>query len=144
MSSQAPPEMELSDERLDKLAERVADRLGERIAAYLAAEPPPPERVDAATVARALGVHRSWVYDHAEELGALRLGDGPRPRLRFDLEAARTAASRFAGEKSPAAESRTANGKPPPPAGEQRARLPAPLPSAGRVLQIRGPSEDAA
>jgi hypothetical protein len=39
--------------------------------------------VDAATLAAEFGVERDWVYAHAEELGALRLG-GPKGRLRFD------------------------------------------------------------
>ena len=30
------------------------------------------------------GVGRRWVYDHADYLGAKRLGAGKRPRLRFD------------------------------------------------------------
>jgi hypothetical protein len=38
----------------------------------------------AAEVARRSNVERSWVYAHADELGVIRLGDGPRPRLRFD------------------------------------------------------------
>ena len=38
----------------------------------------------AAQVAARLGVQRTWVYAHANELGVVRLGDGPRPRLRFD------------------------------------------------------------
>jgi hypothetical protein len=33
-----------------------------------------------------LGVDRGYVYEHAVELGAWRLGSGPRARLRFDLE----------------------------------------------------------
>jgi hypothetical protein len=41
--------------------------------------------VDAARVAEHLGVSRDYVYEHAAELGALRLGSGPRARLRFDL-----------------------------------------------------------
>jgi hypothetical protein len=41
--------------------------------------------VDAATVAAFLGVDRGWVYEHAGELGACRLGSGPRARLRFSL-----------------------------------------------------------
>ncbi len=40
--------------------------------------------VDAAEVARRLGVERSWVYAHADEIGGIRLGNGPRARLRFD------------------------------------------------------------
>lgn len=41
--------------------------------------------VDAAEVARRLGWTRGTVYARADELGAVRLGDGPRARLRFDL-----------------------------------------------------------
>jgi hypothetical protein len=40
---------------------------------------------DAAEVARRLRVHENWVYAHADELGAIRLGDGEKARLRFDL-----------------------------------------------------------
>jgi len=43
------------------------------------------ELVDAAAVASYLGVARSYVYEHAAELGARRLGRGPRARLRFSL-----------------------------------------------------------
>jgi hypothetical protein len=57
----------------------------------------PPERetplgdqtsalVTAAEIARRFGLRREWVYGHADRLGAVRLGDGPRPRLRFDPE----------------------------------------------------------
>lgn len=42
------------------------------------------ELVDAAEVARRFGRSRGWVYDNAGALGAVRLGDGPRPRLAFD------------------------------------------------------------
>lgn len=44
--------------------------------------------VDAAELARTFGIERSWVYSHAIELGAVKLGDGPKPRLRFDPEVA--------------------------------------------------------
>jgi hypothetical protein len=59
------------------------------------------ELLTAAEVARRHGVDRSWVYAHADELGALRLGDGPKPRLRFDPERVRDALdARSAGEGS--------------------------------------------
>jgi hypothetical protein len=45
----------------------------------------PTTLVDAETVARYLAVDRDWVYAHAAELGARRLGSGPRARLRFSL-----------------------------------------------------------
>jgi hypothetical protein len=41
---------------------------------------------DAAEVARRLRVHENWVYAHAQELGVIRLGQGERARLRFNLE----------------------------------------------------------
>jgi hypothetical protein len=47
--------------------------------------------VDAATLAAELGVERSWVYEHADELHPVRLGNGSKPRLRFDVLAVRTA-----------------------------------------------------
>ena len=41
---------------------------------------------DAAEVALRLRVHENWVYAHAQELGVIRLGQGEKARLRFDLE----------------------------------------------------------
>jgi hypothetical protein len=45
-----------------------------------------PKLVEAAMVASRLGRSRDWVYLHATELGAVRLGDGDRPRHGFDPE----------------------------------------------------------
>jgi hypothetical protein len=44
--------------------------------------------VDAAELARRFGIERSWVYSHAIELGAVKLGSGAKPRLRFDPQVA--------------------------------------------------------
>jgi hypothetical protein len=44
--------------------------------------------VDAAALAERLGVSRDFVYEHKLELGGVALGTGPRPRLRFDPDAA--------------------------------------------------------
>jgi hypothetical protein len=41
---------------------------------------------DTSAVARMLGVSEEWVRDHAGELGAIRLGDGPRGALRFERD----------------------------------------------------------
>jgi hypothetical protein len=46
------------------------------------------ELIDAAELARRFGIERAWVYSHAIELGAVKLGDGAKPRLRFDPEVA--------------------------------------------------------
>jgi hypothetical protein len=70
--------MTLDREDIELIAARVAERLSGEM-------PTPAARLaDARTVARELGVDRDWVYSHARELGAVRLG-GERGRLRFDL-----------------------------------------------------------
>jgi hypothetical protein len=53
-----------------------------------------------AELAEWLAVERSYVYEHAAELGALRLGTGPRARLRFDLEEVRARLTCPAGRGS--------------------------------------------
>lgn len=65
----------MTGQELELLADLVASRLEERLA--------PDRLLDAAEVAGRLGVDRSYVYDHAAELGGRRLGDGPKARLRF-------------------------------------------------------------
>jgi hypothetical protein len=58
--------------------------------------------VDASELARRFGIERSWVYSHAIELGVVKLGEGPKPRLRFDPEIAARVLRRAGG--SPAAD----------------------------------------
>jgi hypothetical protein len=66
---------------LDRLADQIADRLAVRLAGLIREHPEP--LVDAGEIARIYGKTRSWVYEHAGELGAIRLGTGSRPRLGF-------------------------------------------------------------
>lgn len=73
--------VELTPEQLDVVAQRVAALLQPAV-------PTVVPLVDARTVAQALGVSRDTVYARAEELGGQRVGDGERPRWRFDLEKA--------------------------------------------------------
>jgi hypothetical protein len=68
----------------DRLAELVAGRLRGFVADLAAQVPEPGRLVDAHAVARLTGMSERWVYDHADELGAIKAGDGTRPRLRFD------------------------------------------------------------
>jgi len=44
-----------------------------------------PVRVDANEIARRFSLSRSWVYEHAADLGAVSIGTGSRPRLRFNV-----------------------------------------------------------
>ena len=61
---------------IEAIAVRVVELLREQAAT-------PGRMLSATEVARRYGVSRSWVYEHAERLGAFRLGTGPRARLRF-------------------------------------------------------------
>lgn len=75
----------LDDETIERLARRVAELLSERERSASATGPDRPGRLlSAAQVAERWQIDREWVYAHADELGAMRLGTGPRPRLRFD------------------------------------------------------------
>ncbi len=71
--------MTLDEATVDAIAHRVAELL-------TAGRGDGPALIDAAEVARRYGVTRSWAYDHAAQLGAVRLGNGTRPRLRFHPE----------------------------------------------------------
>lgn len=75
-------ELRIAPESIEAVAQRVA----ELVAAAPEEPASRPERITAEEVSRWWGVSRRWVYDHAEELGARRMGSGRRPRLRFDSE----------------------------------------------------------
>ena len=77
---------------VDAVARRVVHLLEERDQAARFRE-----LVDAQTIAAILGVSRSTVYEHAELLGAIEVGNGSRPRLRFDVDQARAAWTHKAG-----------------------------------------------
>jgi hypothetical protein len=73
------PELRLSPESVEALARRLAELLGPSDETRK-----PRKLISAEAVSDWWGVGRRWVYDHADELGARRLGTGKRPRLRFD------------------------------------------------------------
>ena len=66
------------------LDDATIERLADAIAARLRDDRADGELIDAAEVARRFGVTRAWVYENATDLGAIPLGSGDRPRLRFD------------------------------------------------------------
>jgi hypothetical protein len=72
--------MELDRDDIEQLAQRLAELLADKAVESRQQE----GLVDAAAVARLLGVSRATVYAKADELGAVRLGNGKRARLRFD------------------------------------------------------------
>jgi hypothetical protein len=69
--------------------EQLADLVAERVLARLAdvdTSSRSSSLIDAHEAGRRLGRSATWVRRHADQLGAVRLGDGPRPRLAFDPE----------------------------------------------------------
>jgi hypothetical protein len=74
---------------VDELADRLSAVLVQRVLDAIRAEGLIPRASEAEAwlsakdVAKRLRMSREWVYQHAEELGASRIGNGRRPRLRF-------------------------------------------------------------
>lgn len=87
----ASPLIKLDPQTVEAIARRVAELLEKRGLQRR-------ELVDAAELARRLGIERSWVYSHAIELGAVKLGKGAKPRLRFDPEVAARALRKVDGK----------------------------------------------
>jgi hypothetical protein len=70
----------LDEDDIDAIAARVADKL--RL---------PHGLVKIEEICDLFGLSRRWVYDHKDVLGAVRLGVGPKARLRFDVHRVRAA-----------------------------------------------------
>ena len=78
-----------SDDPISALADQIADRLAVKLGMRLmegaaTAESDPRGLSTARQVAAHYDVGVRFVYQHADELGCIRLGGGRRPRLRFD------------------------------------------------------------
>ena len=86
--------MTLDPDDIESIATRVVELLRDDVPAS------PSRLADAAEVARELGVDRDWVYAHARDLGATRLG-GDRGRWRFDLARIRRDLACPVGQQGP-------------------------------------------
>lgn len=71
------------------LVEAIARRVAELLRADLTGHHSMERWVSASEIARRFGVSRTWVYENADALGALRIGGRSNNRLRFDSEAVR-------------------------------------------------------
>jgi hypothetical protein len=125
----------ITDAQLHQLANLICERL-QRQANGLPVNPdrvsPNRSLVDAQELARTLGVSRSTIYEHSDELAAVEVGGGKRPRLRFDPVTALEAwTRRSAGGGSQVSGS-------PVVAGVRRVRRSTRSGTSGRLLPIRG------
>jgi hypothetical protein len=91
--------LEVDERFIEAIATRVVGLLEERSLSSAASA----SWLTAEQVARLLGVERDFVYQHAVKLGARKLGDGSRSRLRFRLEDIEAAipARRAGGRRRP-------------------------------------------
>lgn len=55
-----------------------------------------------AKLAKYLDLNPAYIYEHADELGAIRIGDGPKARIRFDLDTAKAALKQLHATREPA------------------------------------------
>jgi len=119
------PVVRLAEDQVQDIVDRIVERLAPRLAAR------GDGLVDAATIARELGVKRATVYAHKDELGAIEIGSGSKPRLRFDRKRA------VEGWKSGAmsGEVQAASTTP-----KQKVRPPGRATFGVRLLPVKGPS----
>jgi hypothetical protein len=89
---------------VDAIARRVVELLEGGRARLGAADPGADAQGVCLTVSQVASryhVSRSWVYAHQRELGAMRLGQGPRARLRFDARVVAEAITTFDESQRP-------------------------------------------
>jgi hypothetical protein len=104
------------DDLVERRAALVAQRLRDTVAC------PATELLDSAALAERLGRSREWVYDHADELGAVRLGSRSTfewPTCWERLKSARAEKDRCGSERSRSAEDPGRTDRPSPRAGDR-------------------------
>jgi hypothetical protein len=120
--------IDLHPRTVEQIAQRVAQLLRQDQLTTLAN--PAHQDTSLLTVkelARHFKLNPAWVYEHAQELGAIRTGNGPKARMRFNLH---TATQALQQHHQPAT--------PPSPARPRSSRL-GPYRSDAPVLQPRDP-----
>ena len=80
--------VELTPQTVEQIASRVAQLLLHHQPPAPASLAPTPAWMTAKGLAHHLKLNPAWVYEHANELGAIRTGTGPKARIRFDLHTA--------------------------------------------------------
>ena len=89
IASEALPAMELSPRCVEAISARVVELLAERVRDLQY----PASLIDVRELARRTRLSRTWIYEHASQLGAIRFGEGPKARLRFNPERSRLCSS---------------------------------------------------
>jgi hypothetical protein len=95
--------VELTPQAIEQVAGRVAQLLRHDLMRTEANPAPQAGWMTAKELASHLHLNPAWVYEHADELGAIRTSDGPKARIRFDLHTATEALKRHQRQTAPAA-----------------------------------------
>ena len=95
--------VDLTPQAVEQVANRVAALLQRQQHNQQQAQTREPTgMLTVSELAQHLHLHRAWVYEHADELGAIRVGNGPKARIRFDLHTAKGALQRQQAGRGPA------------------------------------------
>ncbi len=120
--------VDLTPQAVEQVASRVAQLLRHDQLRAEANAPSGPTWMTAKELALHLKLNPAWIYEHAEELGAIRTGGGPKARMRFDLHTATEALKRH---------QRQAPTPAPTPRSQRTAPRPGPYPADAPLLEIR-------
>jgi hypothetical protein len=120
--------IELAPQTVEQIASRVAQLLRQHEPPAEPSRQPASAWMTAKELAHHLKLNPAWVYEHAEELGAIRTGTGPKARIRFDLHTAMQALKEH--QRQPAAAIRPRRTPAP---------RPTPYPADAPLLQVRDP-----
>jgi hypothetical protein len=94
--------VDLTPQAVEQVAARVAQLL--HLQQQNQEQDQPRDPVGMLTVsqlANHLHLNRAWVYEHADELGAIRIGSGPKARIRFDFHTATDALKQQRASRTP-------------------------------------------
>jgi hypothetical protein len=86
--------VELTPQAVEQIATRVAQLLRHQQQHDTQHSAEPGGLLNVSQLANHFNLSRAWVYEHADQLGAIRFGNGPKARLRFDLNTATQALER--------------------------------------------------
>ena len=119
--------IELTPQTIEQIAVRVTQLL-HHDQAHAQANPVPKAAtlLTVKELAQHLQLNPAWVYEHADELGAIRTGNGPKARIRFDTHTATQALKRHQRQTPPLTRAR-------------KPQRPAPYPTDAPLLEIRNP-----
>ena len=95
--------VDLTPQAVEQIATRVAQLLHRQQQTQQQAQTGEP--VGMVTVAQFAAYYKlnpAWVYEHADELGATRIGSGPKARIRIDFQIAKAALAQHRASRTPA------------------------------------------